>query len=295
LAHEVNEVRAGHIIDSMHARILTIVGVGLIGGSIGLAAKRRGVASRVRGLGRRKASLDDAQSIGAIDDIHLEPAPALHDADLVILCTPVDQIAEQALRFAPLCKPGALFTDAGSTKGHIVDLIEGRLPDGIEFVGSHPLAGSEKKGAGFADADLFQDRWTVVTPTPHTNSAALEKIIEFWSSLGAKVRSMPPHEHDQALAVTSHLPHLLAAALAGILPDSLHSLTATGFRDTTRIAAGAPELWTAIFMHNREALLHAYDLVHCRMKEFRRALEEKDGEALDRLLLQAKSIREKLG
>jgi prephenate dehydrogenase len=105
---------------------------------------------------------------------------------------------------------------------------------------------------------------------------------------------MPPHEHDQALAVTSHLPHLLAAALAGILPESLHSLTATGFRDTTRIAAGDPELWTAIFMHNREALLHAYDLVHSRMKEFRRALEEKDEKALDRLLSQAKNKRDAL-
>jgi cyclohexadieny/prephenate dehydrogenase len=278
----------------MHARLLTIVGVGLIGGSIGLAAKRRGVAARVHGLGRRRATLEQAKAAGAIDEVHLDAAAALKDADLVVLCTPVDQIAEQALRFAPLCKPGTLFTDAGSTKGHIIDLIEGRLPDGIDFVGSHPLAGSEKKGPAFADAELFQDRWTVVTPTPHTNPAALAAIVEFWAALGAKVRSMPPHEHDQALAVTSHLPHLLAAALAGILPESLHSLTATGFRDTTRIAAGDPELWTAIFMHNREALLHAYDLVHGRMKEFRRALEEKDEDALDRLLLQAKTVRDKL-
>jgi cyclohexadieny/prephenate dehydrogenase len=278
----------------MHARVLTIVGVGLIGGSIGLAAKSRGVASRVQGLGRRQAALDEAKAIGAIDDFHLDAAAALHNADLVILCTPVDQIAEQVLSFAPLCKPGTIFTDAGSTKGHIVDCVEGRLPEGIDFVGSHPLAGSEKKGAAFADANLFQDRWTVVTPTPHTNPRALEAIVEFWTSLGAKVRSMPPYEHDQALAMTSHLPHLLAAALAGVLPESLHSLTATGFRDTTRIAAGDPELWTAIFMHNREALLHAYDSVHGRMKELRRALEEKDAPVLDRLLRQAKNIRDSL-
>jgi prephenate dehydrogenase len=278
----------------MEARIITIVGVGLIGGSIGLAAKKRGLTSSVRGLGRSRENLQLAKSVGAIDEIHLEPAAALKHADLVILCTPVDQIAEQVLRFAPLCQHGTLFTDAGSTKGHIVDLIEGRLPEGIDFVGSHPLAGSEKKGASFADAELFQNRCVVVTPTAHTKKPALQTIIEFWTALGARVRSMPPHEHDQALAITSHLPHLLAAALAGILPDSLHSLTATGFRDTTRIAAGDSELWTAIFTHNREALLHAYDLVEARMNEFRRALQEKDAAAIDRLLVQAKKNRDAL-
>ena len=159
----------------MRVRILTIVGVGLIGGSIGLAAKRRGIAACVRGLGRRRATLDEAKTVGAIDEIHAEPASALQDADLVLLCTPGDQIAEQALRFAPLCKPGTIITDAGSTNGQIVDSLEGRMPAGIEFVGSHPLAGSEKKGAVFADADLFQDRWTVVTPTSHTNHTALHE------------------------------------------------------------------------------------------------------------------------
>jgi prephenate dehydrogenase len=275
-------------------RIITIVGVGLIGGSIGLASKKRGLAKCVRGLGRRHEALVEAKTRGAIDEIHMEPAAALKDADLVILCTPVDQIAEQTLRFAPLCKQGAVITDAGSTKGHIVDLVEGRLKDGVDFVGSHPLAGSEKKGVAFADAELFHGRWTVVTPTSHTSPDAVEKVVEFWSALGSNVRSMSPHEHDEALAITSHLPHLLAAALAGILPEHLHSLTATGFRDTTRVAAGDPELWSAIFLHNREALLHAYDLVHARLNEFRRALQEKDGEAIDRLLTQAKKNRESL-
>lgn len=278
----------------MDDRIITIVGVGLIGGSIGLAAKRRGLAKCVRGLGRSRENLHAAKAAGAIDEIHLEPAAALKDADLVILCTPVDQIAEQVLRFAPLCKHGALFTDAGSTKGHIVDLLEGRLPDGIAFVGSHPLAGSEKKGVAFADADLFQNRCTVVTPTSHSDPEAVQNVIAFWTALGCRVRTMPPHEHDQALAITSHLPHLLAAALAGILPESLHSLTATGFRDTTRIAAGDPELWSAIFAHNREALLHAFDLVKTRLNEFHRALQEKDAAAIDRLLKQAKRNREAL-
>src|SRR3954452_21020631 len=146
----------------MKASVLTIVGVGLIGGSIGLAARRRGLAGRIRGLGRRPESLHEPVRVGAIDEAHLAPSTALEGADLVVLCTPVDQIPDQVLRFAPLCKPGTIFTDAGSTKGRIVEQIEGRLPEGIAFVGSHPLAGSEKKGPGFADAELFQGRWTVV-------------------------------------------------------------------------------------------------------------------------------------
>lgn len=266
----------------------------MIGGSVGLAAKRRKLVRTVRGLGRSRENLEQAKTIGAVDEIHLEPAAALKDADVVVLCTPVDQIAEQVLTFAPLCKRGTLITDAGSTKGDIADLLDGRLPEGVDFIGSHPLAGSEKKGATFADPDLFEGRCVVVTPTSKTSPSAVTAATEFWTSLGGRVRTMSPHEHDQALALTSHLPHLLAAALAGILPESLRGLTASGFRDTTRIAAGDPDLWTAIFMHNREALLHAYDLVQTRLSEFERILQEKDSAALARLLRQAKQSRDAL-
>src|SRR5262245_19610456 len=227
----------------MKIRTLTIVGVGLIGGSVGLAAKRRGLAERVLGAGRQRASLDRALALGAIDEGLLDLSAAVHRADLAVFCTPVDGIAAQVLAAAPGCAAGTLLTDAGSTKAAIVRGVEGRLPDGVAFVGSHPLAGSEKRGPEHADPDLFLGRLAVVTQTPRTDPAALERTAAFWRALGSRVRVMSPEEHDRALALTSHLPHLMAAALAGVLPPELHELTAGGFRDTTRVAAGEPSLW----------------------------------------------------
>ncbi len=274
---------------------LTIIGVGLLGGSIGLAAKRRGVAERVLGTGRNQAGLDRARALGAIDAGTLDLAAAVRQAEVAVFCTPVDRIAEQVLETAPGCRPGTLLTDVGSTKEIIVNRLEGRLPPGVAFVGSHPLAGSEKRGPEFADPELFQDRLTVVTPTPRTDPATLEKIAAFWRALGARVRTMDPKEHDDALAVTSHLPHLVAAALAGLLPPHLQDLTATGFRDTTRVAAGDPSLWTAIFSQNRPAVLSALDEFQKHLAQFRRALETDNAQALDALLTQAKKVRDALG
>src|SRR4029077_14899339 len=165
----------------------------------------------VRGVGRHQASLDCAREVGAIDEGFLEPRAALVGSDLVVFCTPVDRIAEQVLAYAPLCSPGTLLTDAGSTKGTIVAAVEDRLPAGIAFVGSHPLAGSEKRGADHAAANLFEGRWTVVTRTQRTDPVALERIVAFWQAVGARVTVMTPEDHDRALAVTSHLPHLVAA------------------------------------------------------------------------------------
>jgi cyclohexadieny/prephenate dehydrogenase len=275
--------------------VLTIVGVGLIGGSIGLAAKRRSLVRMVRGLGRQQASLQRALAVGAIDEAHLDPQAALSEADLVVYCTPVDQIAGQILRFAPWCRPGALLTDAGSTKAAIVAEVEGSLPDGLHFVGSHPLAGSEKRGPEFADAELFQGRWTVTTPTARTQTQPLAQVESFWTALGSRVKRMAPEAHDRALALTSHLPHLLAAALAGSLPADVHELVATGFRDTTRIAAGDPRLWTAIFTHNRDAVLSALDALEGKLQAFRQALADRDWTTLDQLLAQAKKVRDALG
>jgi prephenate dehydrogenase len=280
----------------MQFQLLTIVGVGLIGGSIGLAAKQRGVARRVRGLGRQRSSLDRALSVGAIDEAHLDPQAAITGADLVVFCTPVDQIVEQVLNFAKHCEPTTLLTDAGSTKAAIVEAVESTLPaNGPQFVGSHPLAGSEKRGPEFADARLFEQRWTVVTSTPRTSAAALDRVAGFWSALGSKVKTMSPADHDRALALTSHLPHLLAAALAGALPPDLHELTATGFRDTTRIAAGDPRLWTAIFAQNRTPVLEALGRLEGRLHEFRQALESGNNAAVDQFLAQAKEVRDALG
>jgi cyclohexadieny/prephenate dehydrogenase len=278
----------------MKLSTLTVVGVGLIGGSVGLAARRRGVAGRVLGVSRPAESLGRAWSVGAIDEGFVDAAPAVAEADLVVVCTPVDHVAAEVLAAAPHGRPTTLFTDVGSTKAVIVRAVDGRLPRGA-FVGSHPLAGSEKRGLEHADADLFQDRVAVVTPTPSTDPAAVQRVAEFWQALGANVVLMSPEEHDRAVALTSHLPHLVAAALAGILPPDQHHLAATGFRDTTRVAAGDPSVWTGIFRQNRSAVLAALDRLGERLLLFRRALEADDSGTLDHLLGQAKKVRDALG
>lgn len=274
---------------------LTIVGVGLIGGSIGLAARKRGVARRIIGAGRNRDSLARARAVGAIDECSLDLADAVRQADVAVFCTPVDKIVEQVATTVSGCRPGTLLTDAGSTKSAIVHGLERRLPAGVHFVGSHPLAGSEKRGPEHADADLFLERLTIVAQTPHTDAAALEKTRGFWQALGSRVSVMNPEEHDVALAVTSHLPHLAASALAGILPPELHSLTATGFRDTTRVASGDPALWTGIFTQNRAALLDCLRKLTERLQKFQAALDASDAAALDELLTQAKKVRDALG
>jgi cyclohexadieny/prephenate dehydrogenase len=279
----------------MNVATLTIVGVGLIGGSIGLAAKRRGVVRRVLGVGRNQANLDRASALGAIDEAFLDPVGAMERAEIIVFCTPVDRIAEQVLAAAPRCAPGSLLTDAGSTKAQMVRTIEPGLPPGVHFVGSHPLAGSEKQGPEHADANLFEGRLTIVTKTASTEPGALEQVSKFWQALGSKVRVMSPQEHDEALAFTSHVPHLLAAALAGSLPAALQQLTASGFRDTTRIAAGDPALWTAIFQQNRSAVEDALGLLTDHLGCFRDCLASGDWAKLHDLLAQAKKVRDALG
>jgi prephenate dehydrogenase len=279
----------------MHLGTLTIVGVGLIGGSIGLAAKRHGLAERIVGVGRRLEPLQFAKEHGVLDAFSLDLAEAVHDSDMVVFCTPVQCIVGLAFAAAPHCTADCLFTDAGSTKATIVEALEGRLPGGVNFVGSHPLAGSEKQGPEHAFAQLFDGRLTIVTQTPRTDRATLDKATAFWQTLGSRVRIMGPEEHDRALAVTSHLPHLLAAALASMLPTGLHALTASGFRDATRIAAGDPSLWTGIFSSNRPAVLDALQLLDDQLAKFRHSLETNDEQRLSELLAQAKRVRDALG
>ena len=280
----------------MQLHTLTIVGVGLIGGSIGLAAQKRGVARRIVGVGRDAGKLEEARRLGAIHAATTNLAEGRGDADLVICCLPVNRIAEQIKQAARHCKPGAVLTDAGSTKRQVVHAVDADLPSHVSFVGGHPLAGSEKRGAEHGHADLFVERWTVLTPTKRTRpDAAVNAVAAFWEALGARAYQLSPHEHDEALALTSHLPHLIAAALAGILPDELRDLTATGFRDTTRVAGGDPEVWTPIFQQNRAAVLAALDRLEDRLRGFRLALACDDGVKIDQLLAQGRKVRDALG
>jgi len=275
---------------------LTIVGVGLIGGSVGLAVKARGLAGTVVGVGRDERNLARAQAAGTIDRFSTDIADAVLAADLVVVCTPVDRVADDVIAVAKAAPARCLITDVGSTKGNIVRALAGKLPEnGAAFIGSHPLAGSEKRGSANAKTDLFADRLVVVTPTAETDSEATAVIDLFWRELGARVIRMDPFAHDEALATTSHLPHAAASALAGVTPAAWLALTAGGFRDTTRIAAGDPDLWTAIFEANRDAVLSAVDAFTGKMTEFRTLLAAGDRAGVARWLAEGKRVRDALG
>ncbi len=273
---------------------LAVVGVGLLGGSIALAARRCGVAERIVGVDRTEETLLRAVAEGILDAAQTDLRAAASMADLLVFCTPVDCIAEQVVEAAAHCRPGTLLTDVGSTKAAIVREVRGRLPSGVTFVGSHPLAGSEKHGPEHASAQLFEGRLVLLTPDADAPHDALSAIGAFWSVLGATVRIMDAEAHDRALALTSHLPHLLSSALAGILPSELQSLTATGFRDATRLASGQPSLWSAIFHANRTHLLAALDVLEEQLRLFREALSHHDRRSIETLLQQGKKIRDDL-
>ena len=276
-------------------KTVAIVGVGLIGGSIGLALRERKLAERVVGVGRHAAALRKAQAIGAVDTTTLSLEQAVAGAELIVVATPITEITAQVRRAAAACPPHALITDVGSTKATIVNsLVEG-MPDSIRFVGSHPLAGSEKSGPAAATANLFEGRIVAVTPCRSTPAGAADDVADFWSALGATVFMMSPEQHDAALATTSHLPHLLASLLAGVTPQADRPLAATGWLDTTRIAAGDPELWTQILLDNSKNVLKSLARFEKTMQRAKAAIERGNAKTLRRLLTEAKAIRDAVG
>ncbi len=276
-------------------KTVAIVGVGLIGGSIGLALRRRGITNSVVGIGRRIESLRVAEQLGAITSATLDLSEGVQDADLIIVCTPVNTIPEFVKQAAQNSPAQALFTDVGSTKQSITTSLAASLPRQVRFIGSHPLAGSEKQGAAEADPDLLVNRTVVITPTRRNTQDDRTEIQEFWELLGARVRTMSPAAHDRALAATSHLPHAIAAALADCLTAGAVPLTATGFRDTTRIAAGDPELWTQILLDNRHFVLQALEPFDRSLALLRTALTTGNRAQLKRTLSKAKMKRDALG
>jgi prephenate dehydrogenase len=282
-------------------RSVAIVGVGLIGGSIGLALRARNLAEKVTGAGSRPATLEAAKKLGAITHVAADLKNAVADADLVVVCAPVGHIVEAVQKLAPHCRPGTLVTDAGSTKAEIVgQLARAAAADKnwspqVPFIGSHPLAGNEKKGPQHATAELFTGRTVILTPTAESRQEDRARLAEFWSALGANVVEMPADEHDRALASTSHLPHLAAAAIAAATPEKYVTLTAGGWQDTTRIAAGDPVLWRQIILANRTNVLAALDDLSTRLTAWRQAIEAADAAKLEKLLAEAKRIRDAVG
>ena len=271
---------------------VAIVGVGLIGGSIGLALKSRGLASEVVGLGRDQAALESAVRLGAIDRGTTDLVEAVALAQVVVVCTPVSRIADDVRRVAESAPAQVLVTDAGSSKRQIVETVERHPRSATVFVGAHPLAGSERRGVHHARADLFDSRVCVITPTPRTRPDRNRLARSFWSGLGCRVIEMSPADHDEVVAFTSHLPHAVAAALASsVLPQWL-PLAAGAYRDGTRVAAADTGIWTAIFRDNRGPLLKALGTLQERLDAFKYALMTDDEEAIRLWWNQARERRD---
>ena len=275
-----------------HLKHVTIVGVGLLGGSAGLAIKAHDPNIRIAGVGRRQASLDKALAVGAIDTAHLDSAGAAGDSDLVILATPVGAFEAHLRAIRPVLRRGAVITDVGSTKARVVRTGERVLGAGGPFVGSHPMAGSEAKGVAFARADLFVGATCIVTPTPNTPRRLVGRVRRLWEMLGMHTLDMTPGAHDRAVARVSHLPHALAGLLMLLPGRNDLPVAASGFRDATRLASGDPEMWRDIFITNRRAVLAAIDRLDGSLAKLRDLVAAGDAAGIERLLRRAKTRRD---
>ena len=278
-----------------HWPVVAIVGVGMIGGSIGKALRARRLAAKVVGIGRSQASLDAAKRTGCVTDTSTDIAAAA-GADLVVVAAGVGAIPALLDAVDAVVRPGTLLTDAGSTKASIVAGWERRRRSRRgRFVGGHPIAGSHRRGPAAADGDLFAGRVAVVTPAKATPPADAEAIGDFWSAVGSTVFMMPPKEHDRILAATSHAPHVIAAALAAATPEATLAFTAGGWRDTTRIAAGDPDLWADILLDNAGGVGDAMKRFAVGVERLLAAIERGDRRRLVELLTRAKEARDALG
>ena len=276
---------------------IVIFGVGLIGGSFALALRKANALSEVVGFGRSTATLEQAKQLGIINRIGDDVAREVGDADLVLLATPVAQMAELFARIAPHIGAHTLVTDGGSTKGDVVAAARANLGNKIaQFIPAHPIAGAEKSGAAAALADLYQGKKVVLTPLPENSKEAVAKVRKAWELCGAVVSELTPQQHDEVFAAVSHLPHLLSFALVHDLAqrdnrDQLLSFAASGFRDFTRIAASSPEMWRDISLANRDALMGEVKRYADELYVVYQALENNDAAKLEEIFSLAREVR----
>ena len=293
---------------TVHFTQVTIVGVGLIGGSMGMILKSQGLADRVIGVGRSLGNLDLAVRLGAIDAYERDPKAAMPGAELVILATPVESFAGHLKEWGSVLDPGTIVSDVGSVKGSLVEQAESLVPAGVHFVGAHPIAGKETSGVGDGSADLFTGALCLITPTGNTDPQAVLTVQRVWEAMGSVVRTIDPFEHDWILGAVSHLPHVAAFALMNALTDleqrggaaghndrcSLLEYSGGGLRDTTRIAASSPEIWRTIFLSNRENLLVLIESLEKHLQHFKALIEAKDGPGLEHEIGKAREARQRL-
>ena len=284
--------------EQVHLEKLTIVGAGLIGGSLCLAAKERELAKQVTALVRRPQSVEQCQALEIAHDVTIEASDAINDADLIVLCTPVASMVDLVKSWLPVLKEGAVVTDVGSTKKQLVDELTPLIAEkGSYFVGSHPMAGSAQTGPNAARADLFEGSVCVLTPGQNTDSDALQLVNQFWEGLGSQSIITSVEEHDQLVARCSQLPHLLSSALAKIVLSPRHGelqrrLCATGFRDMSRLAAGSPVMWRDIVSSNREAILDVIDEFFEELGQLREIITADSKEDIKSWLSEAKQVRD---
>jgi len=276
---------------------LSILGPGLLGGSIGLAARHRKVAKRVAIWARRPEAADQAYQLGAADEATNDLAKVVADAELVVLATPLGVMRTLVDQVRPSLPDGCVVTDVGSVKYPIVNELSDALRGKARFVGSHPMAGSEQSGIEAARRDLFENAVCIVTPREDTDKAALEVVYDFWKALGCSVKTLAPLEHDEIVARISHLPHLVAAAVVNVVcNDGAHPLNfvGPGFKDFTRIAGGPFEMWTEICLENRKEIGRALDTLIEELGKVRAAVENSDAVELRTMLKRAKHFRDEL-
>ncbi len=277
---------------------IALIGIGLIGSSIALAVRRAGLADHIAVQSRRQETVDAARRLGLGDSYTRDPAQAAKGADLVIACVPVGALADVAQSIAPALKPGAIVTDVGSVKRSVIAQMQPHLPDGVHFVPGHPVAGTEQSGPEAGFAGLFDNRWCILTPPAGTDPKAIERVQAFWEALGMHVEIMDAEHHDLVLAITSHIPHLIAYNIVGTAND-VESVTrsevmkyaAGGFRDFTRIAASDPTMWRDVFLHNKDAVLEMLGRFSEDLTALQRAIRWGDGETLFDLFTRTRDIR----
>lgn len=277
---------------------IALIGAGLIGSSIAHASRRRGLAGHIAAYIPREETRARAAKAGFADSLHAQLAPAVADADLVVLATPIGTFGALSKELAPDMKPGAILTDVGSVKSAVLRDVGPNIPPGVHFIPGHPVAGTEQSGPDSGFAELFDGRWCILTPPPGADSAALAQLKEFWERCGSNVEVMDAKHHDLVLAITSHVPHLIAYNIVGTAAD-LETVTqsevikysASGFRDFTRIAASDPTMWRDIFLNNRDAVLEMLGRFNEDLAALQRAVRWGDGEALFSLFTRTRAIR----
>ena len=277
---------------------VALIGIGLINSSLARVLRREKLAGEIVACARRQETLETALKLKLCDSVTTDPAAAVKEADLVVLGTPISAYGEIAKAVGPALKPGAIVTDVGSVKQAVIRDVSPHIPAGVHFVPGHPVAGTEHSGPAAGFAELFHDRWCILTPTAETDPHALAAVTAMWKAAGMRVVTMDAEHHDLVLAITSHLPHLIAYTVVGTATDLEETLesevikfSAGGFRDFTRIAASDPVMWRDIFLNNREAVLEMLQRFSEDLTALQRAIRWGEGQKLEDLFTRTRAVR----